>query len=147
MTSPLPRIRKRDPVVPVVPTEAPTETTAPLPTRIRSRAAAPTPTRQAVSGTTSVRVERTFSDGSAPQVESNIQRFPVDIPEVHATVSVSGKISKEVGPGLWVSMAVGIWFPCKPTEEVMEETYLASSEWVERRLAREYAIANGDLTD
>lgn len=150
MTKPLPRIRTRTreaTVAPVVPVEADQQEVVPVAprTRVRAQAVAPVATRQAAPATTSVITTRTFSDGRAPEVESNVQQFPVDIPAVHGTVNVGGKITIQPEPDVWISMNVGIWMPCKPTEAALQETYLAASEWCERRLMREMAIAKGEM--
>ena len=160
LTAPLPRVRTRRPInTAVLPVEAdeadknasnvaeekaPVAVEARTRSRVRDMAAAPVATRTAAPATTSVVNERTFSDGRAPEVERNTQQFPVDIPTVHGTVNVGGKITIEPSPGTWVSMSIGLWFPCAPTEEEMQKTYLACSEWCERRLMREMAIAKGE---
>ena len=151
MTKPLPRIRQRQAVTAAIVAAEPVEQAAPPAPRVRSRirdiAAAPIATKTAAPATTSIAVERTYSDGRAPEVERNVQQFPVDIPTVHGTVNVGGKISLQASPECWTSVTVGLWMPCAPNEDAMEQTYKAASEWVERRLMRELAIAKGEYQE
>ena len=79
--------------------------------------------------------------------ETNISRFPVEVPAAHATVHVGGKVTWQPKAYESITVEVGMWFPCAPTEEAADATYRASSEWVERKINREIALARGELPE